>query len=493
MQPHINFLKRKLVTMLVSGLALLLLAGAVQAGQDRRPLEDLHEHPTDFLPSKGYHTDHSTFFEVDFATGPDVTRACIVCHEDAADHMMQTAHWRWEGKEVKLPGRDETMRIGKKNLLNNFCIGVTSNWPRCTVCHTGYGWEDADFDFENGENMDCLVCHAAMGTYAKGNGGYPGSDVDLLEAAQSVGRPTRGNCGSCHFNGGGGNAVKHGDLDQTLLHPGPRIDVHMGKHGFDCVDCHRTTDHDIPGRAISVSVDDDNRVACVDCHSPEPHDDERLNSHVSALACQTCHIPKMAVAEATKMYWDWSTAGDKKKEAVIGDKHQYMAKKGSFKYEQALRPLYTWYNGEADHYILGDTIDPEQVTVVAGPRGDVSDVKARIWPFKLHSGNQIYDTKHKWLIVPKTFGKGGYWSEFDWDLACELGSKDTGLPYSGAYDFAPTVMYWPLSHMVAEKEKALSCKDCHQNQAFDWEALGYPGDPSLLGDRRQMNLLKEGN
>ena len=36
--------------------------------------------------------------------------------------------------------------------------------------------------------------------------------------------PTRLNCGGCHFNGGG-NAVKHGDLDSSLFYPTERIDV----------------------------------------------------------------------------------------------------------------------------------------------------------------------------------------------------------------------------------------------------------------------------
>ena len=39
--------------------------------------------------------------------------------------------------------------------------------------------------------------------------------------------------------GGGGEAVKHGDMDETLLFPSERIDIHMGKHDMQCVDCHR--------------------------------------------------------------------------------------------------------------------------------------------------------------------------------------------------------------------------------------------------------------
>ncbi len=41
-------------------------------------------------------------------------------------------------------------------------------------------------------------------------------------------RPERQNCGACHFNGGGGDGVKHGDLDTSLTKPNKALDVHMG-------------------------------------------------------------------------------------------------------------------------------------------------------------------------------------------------------------------------------------------------------------------------
>ena len=88
------------------------------------------------------HTDHSSFFHKPFADGPSVTRACLECHKNSAKEVMQTAHWNWLGPKVTLPGHEEPMRIGKRNVINNFCIGIQSNWPACTTCHIGYGWED---------------------------------------------------------------------------------------------------------------------------------------------------------------------------------------------------------------------------------------------------------------------------------------------------------------------------------------------------------------
>ena len=443
------------------------------------------DNPRAHLPKVPPHTDHSALMKGPYADGPAVTRACLECHPDAAQEVMKTSHWTWESDPVAVPGHSGLHRIGKKNLINNFCISVISNWPGCTSCHAGYGWVDSTFDFTKGENVDCLVCHDHSGAYAKTKGGFPAKGADLVAAAKSVGRPTRQDCGGCHFKGGGGDAVKHGDLDETLAFPRERLDVHMGKYGMMCVDCHRTEHHQITGRAISVSVDDKNQVACTDCHAQKPHDDERLNTHVSTVACQTCHVPKVAIREATKVSWDWSKAG----ENIEQNPHHYLKKKGLFVYEQGLRPEYAWYNGTADRYLLGDKIDPDKITVLNQPRGDIHDPKARIWPFKVHRGKQIYDAKNLYFLPPKTVGKGGYWTDFDWDEAARLGAEAAHMKYSGSYGFARTEMYWPLTHMVAPKEEALRCEDCHgENGVLDWKALGYPGDPIRWGGRMASGL-----
>jgi octaheme c-type cytochrome (tetrathionate reductase family) len=436
------------------------------------------------VPVRAPHVDHSSLLTGPYETGQDVTRACLECHEDAAHEMTQTVHWTWESEPVQLPGRDELVTIGKKNQINNFCIGIQGNWTGCTRCHAGYGWENADFDFSMEENVDCLVCHEQTGTYAKANSGLPAEGVDLAVAAQSVATPTRLNCGGCHFNGGGGNAVKHGDLDSSMFYPSESIDVHMGRYDFLCVDCHKTEEHQIGGHAISVSITGEHEIACTDCHSQTLHADERINAHTDTVACQTCHIPQGAVRDATKMDWDWSTAG----QDIPEDPHEYLKIKGTFVYEQNFMPEYYWFNGEADRYILGDKIDPTQVTAINLPLGSIADPDAKIWPFKVHTARQIYDSNYNILLQPKTVGEGGYWTEFDWDQAARLGSEAAGIPYSGEYGWAETEMYWPLAHMVAPKENALQCSDCHSeegNGRMDWEALGYYGDPLRWGNRSQ--------
>ena len=130
------------------------------------------------------------------------------------------------------------------------------------------------------------------GAYGKGTFGNPAEGVDLIAAAQSVRAPTRENCGKCHFDGGGGNGVKHGDLDESLYFPDENLDVHMGgEANMQCIDCHVTTDHQILGRMIAdnYTIDPKEQVSCEQCHVDQKHEDERINTH---LAC--CCVPDLS-------------------------------------------------------------------------------------------------------------------------------------------------------------------------------------------------------
>jgi octaheme c-type cytochrome (tetrathionate reductase family) len=427
------------------------------------------------------HFDHAPVVPASFDSPQAVTRACLSCHPDAAT-VMRTSHFLWLGEETRIPGREGTHRIGKRNLLNNFCIAIRGNEKGCNRCHAGYGWVDDRFDFEAAENVDCLVCHERSGTYTKGPGGLPTAATDLVAAARSVGTPGRENCLGCHAWGGGGQAVKHGDLDSSLLHPPADEDVHMGKLGLLCVDCHGGRGHDLRGRAVSVSVATDPRLSCAGCHGEHPpHADARIDAHLSAVACQTCHVPSYARKIPTKATWDWSQAGDAARKE---DPHGYLRIKGEFTYEQDVVPEYRWFDLTVGRYLKGDRIDPEGVTALNPPQGDITDRDARIWPFKIHRARQPYDAGHRYLFPPVTGGAGGYWTTFDWDSAFRLGAEASGLPYSGKHGFARTEMFWPLNHMVAPKEKALGCGDCHGERGrMDFEALGYAGDPITHGGR----------
>lgn len=435
------------------------------------------------VPVKAIHTDHSNIVQGPFESGSDVTRACLECHTEQATEVMATSHWTWESEPVKVPWREAEVTIGKRNQINNFCIGTQGNQKKCMICHIGYGWEDENFDFSAAENIDCLACHADMNLYAKGDYGYVLEGVDLLAAAQSVRNPNRDNCGACHFDGGGGNGVKHGDLDEHLYNPEGNLDYHMGELDFMCTDCHKTENHQIKGRLVAdnYTVPEGEQVACTDCHVEELHQDERINAHSRTLACQTCHIPSIGVYDPTKVYWDWSTAGQDQPE----DHLTYLKIKGSFVYESNFAPTYTWFNGNlAYRYLLGDSVDLNQATMINLPAGEIQDPDARIFPFKIHIANQPYDTINNYLLQPLTAREDGFWTTFDWPSALQLGADITGLDFSGEYGFTETWMYWPVTHMVRPAADALICDQCHGPEGrMDWEALGYFGDPIDWGGR----------
>ncbi len=401
-----------------------------------------------------------------------ITKNCLSCHATEGQAILKTAHWNWQGASPYTVGHEKRNDLGKRhNTINNFCINLNGNWPRCTSCHIGYGWKDAGFDFNDPGKIDCLVCHDTTKTYKKAppGAGFPAEKVDLLKVAQHVGRPSRSTCGmNCHFQGGGGDAIKHGDLNMIMEEPKRDHDVHMGADAegmdFKCQTCHKTRNHMISGRSLSVAAVEGD-LSCEYCHTDKPHIgaelvDFHLNRHVKHVACQTCHIPVYAKDKPTKTYWDWSTAG---KDLPQGKDRYGMPTfdkmKGSFQWKEAAKPAYFWYNGTVRRHILGDRITEGGVTELTKPMGSLNDPAARIYPFKIHRGKQISDTVYKYLIAPQLFG--GFWKHWDWNKASEDGMRQAGMQYSGQYEFVETVMYWGLTHEVMPKENALSCAQCH--------------------------------
>ena len=432
--------------------------------------------------------DHSEYIEGPFNSPQEVTATCLECHEGVDTNIMKTRHWNWLGDEFTTQN-GEKAKFGKQNIINNFCIATPSNWPRCTSCHIGYGWKDDSFDFDDGKNIDCLICHDQTGTYKKvpTGAGMPDASVDLVKVAQNVGPTKKANCAICHFNGGGGTGVKHGDMDESLLNPSPELDVHMGGNGFECSACHAGENHKILGASHGSLYKGTNHINCIDCHSQKPHEKKLLNEHVSSIACETCHIPTFAREMATKTWWDWSTAGqDKTGENDEFGLPTYSKKKGDFVWDMNVVPEYSWHNGQADYYQFGDKFDPTKVVKLNTLAGNIKDSDSKITPFKVMHGKQIYDAENNYLIVPKLFGKDGYWKTFDWNAASELGMKYVDLAYSGKHSFIETEMYWPINHVVVSGDQALKCTSCHtkkETKLLDWEKLGYEGDPMKTGGR----------
>lgn len=411
---------------------------------------------------------------------------------------MATSHWTWTHKDPQ-----SGQLLGKNNIINNYCIAVPSNEPRCTSCHIGLGYADKTFDFSDATKVDCLICHDTTGTYKKfpTGSGHPvydtskefpaGSGImweppDLLKVAQNVGKTSRATCGACHFFGGGGDAVKHGDLDSTLYNPRRELDVHMGVDGgkFSCAKCHDAGEHHVVGTSYPSEVTDNQ--ACEKCHTAQPHGDARLNTHAAKVSCQACHIPAFARGgRATKMHWDWSVAGRKTAEGknqiiknADGDP-TYDTQKGAFAWEANVTPDYAWFNGGVTYVTLDTPVDPAQVLPINRLHGDVNDPKARLFPVKRFTGMQPYDAGRQRLAVPHLFGQdaGAYWKSYDWAKALEAGQAYIGQPFSGEVGFVKTEMFWIQNHMVAPKEAALSCVECHAPRSrLNFAALGYASE-----------------
>ena len=441
--------------------------------------------------------DHSQFEQLKgpFTSGPEVTQACLGCHTQAAQQVQKTTHWTWEFEHP-----ETGQMLGKRHVVNSFCGAASSNEPFCTSCHTGYGWDDMrQPPPSDGSAVDCLICHDTTGGYKKSPTGaghpiYEFADpldkaikrkTDLANIAQNIGASSSQNCGSCHFYGGGGDGVKHGDLDSSLLTAPRSLDVHMSKDGanFACADCHTTSAHSVTGSRYSTNAHDrlgidvpghtDNtRASCESCHGPAPHDKSKLNEHVSQIACQTCHIPEFARGGvATKTWWDWSKAGQLDKDGkpqTIRDKDgnlEYLSTKGEFRHAENVVPAYRWFDGQMRYTLREDKIDETQTPIDLNQiTGSHDNPDSRIWPFKIMEGKQPYDTVHKHLLVNHVYSATddtALWTNFDWVKSLKAGTDYAGQEYSGEFDFIETRMHWPIAHMVAPAENALDCASCH--------------------------------
>lgn len=480
-------------------LALVLLSGGC-------PVTDPNQTTDPNTAPPAEKTLHEKIFTEIITGGFTATSDCVRCHTDVALDLMETGHWTWGAVTDTVAGF-EGQFIGKRNLINNFCIAVPSNEGRCTQCHPSFGWKNntPDSFFEDYNNVDCLVCHDTTGTYRKhpnanGGGGPPAMIVDgnlsvvtpaqLQQVAYNVGTPTRANCGLCHFHAGGGDNVKHGDMGSYLASPSRDVDVHMGGLGFSCQTCHEPEKHGFSGM-MTYNLDEGGASPrCERCHgetrvhTKNQYLDSALNLHLRRVACETCHLPAFSRTMPTMVEWYWDEAGQDISPIPTDQygKPTYDKMKGRFVWGKSVRPAYHWDNGKWNRKIinLNDTYTEagtaDDPIMLAEPVATADDADAKIYPFKRMIGRQPVDPVNKRLLVPHLFGSGAgltnaYWAKYDWGLALAEGAAYAGQPYSGTYAFANTAMYYRVSHEIPPASQALTCDACHGNASF-WAQIG---------------------
>ena len=82
-------------------------------------------------------------------------------HTEAAGQIHRTKHWTWEAVNAQTQ-----QKLGKKTILNNYCISIASNQAACTTCHVGYGWKDNQPD-PHRRRTPTARCHDTTGNYMK--------------------------------------------------------------------------------------------------------------------------------------------------------------------------------------------------------------------------------------------------------------------------------------------------------------------------------------
>jgi hypothetical protein len=277
----------------------------------------------------------------------------------------------------------------------------------------------------------------------------PADGVDILKAAQSVGRPTDEMCLRCHLATGGGPNHKHG------VTPTKDSDVHMAK-GVACIACHVFKEHKTIGASDIKAVElPDSQLTCSGCHEGGHKGEKRdtLDAH-KRVACQTCHIPAIARDPAfpTAVARDWTKPVLNEKTGLYGPTNTMAGN---------VKPEYRWWN--------------RRMKAPPEPVGSKDDAAAKIHPWKRTAYTVIADEKSGQPVFIKA---GLYAVTGDPGAAAKKGAEDAKQEYSGAWKGVTETMVFSVNHQVAPKEQALDCKACHvaDGGALDWKALGYSVD-----------------
>jgi hypothetical protein len=422
-------------------------------------------------------------------------KTCLTCHADKASDVFMSVHYQWQGSANEMTNGPALQgKIG--SAVNAYCINILGNFGTCSSCHVGLGAQPSTTQSQAQlENIDCLVCHqkdykrkkdTTTGLFVPDTANMT---ISMDQALQTVHKPVRANCLQCHAKGGGGDALKRGDLALASANTtDTTYDRHLATTGANlvCQNCHQFTNHKVAGRGSDLRpLDSTTAINCTSstCHSTKTsatgHTTSAVNKHTNRVACQTCHIPvyaknasDSAASEATETHRDWRTS------VWSSTLSRY---EPTLTTANNLKPVYKFFNGMSWGYSKGDiaTFDATtQAYQVSRPMGAVSDTTTatKLYPFKYKTANQ-----------PKTTGLLGgdklimlstkdYFATGNYDTAVQAGLVNMGLASGTAYSTAMTDEFQMLNHQVAPQANALQCATCHVSSTapqMKLQSLGY--------------------
>jgi len=416
------------------------------------------------------------------------SKTCRECHSGETLEVFGSAHYQLQGPTPQVPNLGGQM-AGKWGGINDFCGYPNINFlfqltgldaavtvSGCGSCHAGRGIPPSPIQTqEQLDNIDCLMCHSDLykrvGAMVSGQPRFINDPtMDIAAATAAIQNPpSRASCLTrCHVGAGGGAGFKQGDIDPLQTNPPVTLDVHMastanGGAGFDCLDCHRHSNHHIAGRGNDLRETDlTSTVDCLNCHTNPPHGTADLNRHISRVHCTVCHIPAFARNAATDMLRDFTTI------VPYTPTNRYEPTRT---FATNVRPAYAWFNGLSYYYKFGTPITLQAGKfLMAYPLGNINDSTAKIHAFKLHQARVGYDLGSLRQIPMKS---EVLWETGNIDQALRQGAAAVGWTISG-YSFATSQRYYSLYHEVAPAANALQCGDCHVSTGrLDFKALGY--------------------
>ncbi len=428
-------------------------------------------------------------------TGPTM---CLSCHADKATGMAAGVHYTWSGPYTQITNKTAGTVGGKiDKAMNAYCINTLGNWNGCGSCHVGLGAKPGTVA-DATKNIDCLICHQPG--YKRVRNAVTGlfepdlakMTITMDQAVQTVAKPTKSDCLQCHAKGGGGDALKRGDL--ALINgttTDRNYDVHMATTGANlkCQQCHAFVNHsqmagrgsDLRPKGTTTAVN----CSTSSCHSTKTsltssHSTYDTSHHVGRVACQACHIPvygkKAADAvvdpltgygnQATETYRTWQTP----EWSVLNNRWEPTVTRAN-----NLKPVYAFFDGTSWVSDLNDVpvLDPATGAYkISRPNGGINTANTKLYPFK-----------YKTSLAPRHIASGKlialntavYFKTGDPVQAIQSGLVNMGYNAADAYDYVKTDEYQMLNHTVSPKTAALACTACHGPTAtqLSLPKLGY--------------------